>query len=900
MIKLLKFAYKFAYVKKKLYLCALKCVLLIPEILKNIAFWRERKEYTMKIPFKVSARTARLIGRENVASAKGAIIELVKNGYDADSECGLIYIDNRYSVFSDKISKEFYQELVSKGIDAALLGRVYEATETGYVLMQNADKANVEQLIAEQQATASLYIIDNGDGMTRQIIEDYWMTIGTDNKARNFVTRKGRIKVGAKGIGRFALDKLGQKCQMITIYDPEVHEERSEYTGYVWNVDWNDFEGVSQTLDLVNADIEGTADGYMTWINRLQLPEKLLKNLKTSSSHGTILHITQLRDVWTDDLVQQLFDDLGVLVPPAEQPDYAISLVSSRQPEEYGEVETAFCDDYDYKIEAHADANQNVSIKISRREYDVDSMPLSFFLRPHQQQYPYRKEDFDRGEWEVSRTFAQLVPGYKGADVYDVLSRIGAFDFTFYFLKRGSNKSEEARFFYKRNPYGLRVQWLDKFSGIKIFRDGFRVRPYGEKGSSSYDWLELGARKQKSPAGVAKKEGGYRVEVENVAGSISISRLNNIEFDDKSSREGLQESPAFGLFKKILQGIIAIFEDDRAVIARELDADDTARNGSKRDMEQAERLAKRILENKRNGKSESNLHGESLTGGGKESGYDESQKNSLELLATLNEQREEEIKRLQSEQLMLRALASTGLMLASFGHDLNKLYNALNDRHDKIRSLFLEKIPESVFNGSEDRRNPYYLIENAKKTDAKMQNWLNFATNVIKRDKRKRPLTRLSSYFESLTQTWNGVFETRGIDFRCEGITGVQMRVFEIDLDSIFYNLFANSVEAFVYSREDRAREIKVQFTMTDKYIVCDYSDSGPGLSPDIANPDDIFKPFFTTKRNSNGEETGTGLGMWIVRQVATDNDAQLQITKPAYGFGLQIKFPIKYKQNNA
>ena len=50
----------------------------------------------MKIPFKVSARTARLIGRENVASAKGAIIELVKNGYDADSECGLIYIDNRY------------------------------------------------------------------------------------------------------------------------------------------------------------------------------------------------------------------------------------------------------------------------------------------------------------------------------------------------------------------------------------------------------------------------------------------------------------------------------------------------------------------------------------------------------------------------------------------------------------------------------------------------------------------------------------------------------------------------------------------------------------------------------------------------------------------------------------
>ena len=37
-----------------------------------------------RIPFKVSARTARLIGRENVATSKGAIIELVKNGYDAE------------------------------------------------------------------------------------------------------------------------------------------------------------------------------------------------------------------------------------------------------------------------------------------------------------------------------------------------------------------------------------------------------------------------------------------------------------------------------------------------------------------------------------------------------------------------------------------------------------------------------------------------------------------------------------------------------------------------------------------------------------------------------------------------------------------------------------------------
>ena len=50
----------------------------------------------IRIPFKVSARTARLIGRENVATSKGAIIELVKNGYDADSRFSIVLIDKYF------------------------------------------------------------------------------------------------------------------------------------------------------------------------------------------------------------------------------------------------------------------------------------------------------------------------------------------------------------------------------------------------------------------------------------------------------------------------------------------------------------------------------------------------------------------------------------------------------------------------------------------------------------------------------------------------------------------------------------------------------------------------------------------------------------------------------------
>ena len=130
-----------------------------------------------KISFSVSARTARLIGRENVANAEGALFELVKNCYDADSKVAIVLIDKKND---------------------------------------------------------SVFIIDSGDGMAEDIILNQWMTIGTDNKLTNATTLSGRVKAGAKGIGRFALDRLGEKCTMIT-YPGKA--------GYKWVVDWSDFEG---------------------------------------------------------------------------------------------------------------------------------------------------------------------------------------------------------------------------------------------------------------------------------------------------------------------------------------------------------------------------------------------------------------------------------------------------------------------------------------------------------------------------------------------------------------------------------------------------------------------------------------------------------------------------------
>ena len=146
------------------------------------------------IPFKVSARTARLIGRENVATSKGAIIELVKNGYDADSPFCVVLVDNKYGVYHQELSKLDYKKLQELGCDPNLLSSIYQLDKDIYIEKSDVNIEQIGILKQQLQKNSVLYIIDAGEGMTGDIIRNYWMTIGTDNQSSNFLSLGGRVK----------------------------------------------------------------------------------------------------------------------------------------------------------------------------------------------------------------------------------------------------------------------------------------------------------------------------------------------------------------------------------------------------------------------------------------------------------------------------------------------------------------------------------------------------------------------------------------------------------------------------------------------------------------------------------------------------------------------------------
>ncbi|QOS77064.1 sensor histidine kinase [Paenibacillus sp. JNUCC31] len=782
-----------------------------------------------QIPFKVSARAARLIGRENVSNADGALIELIKNSYDAGASICVVYFD------------------------------------------------------CTNQDDNSIYIIDNGHGMNAQVIEDNWMTIGTDNKEHDYLGEDGRVKAGAKGIGRFALDRLGGKAEMIT------HPKSGKET-YFWNVNWEDFEETGTTIENVYANIEINQgfDFQNSVKNLLDLFEQRIDFKRHKFNNGTILKIKELRDDWSDYYIDKINTNLEFLVPAKEQTIFELYVFNKEFPKKYGQISSLAEYDFDYKLRAIVLPNKNIEIEIHRNELDLKLVDMDLFELEEMKAAPYDIDTFKRGFFQKSTTLNYLLPNFEKEFNKNVLDNLGGFEFTMYFIKRSFSNNDRKKFFYRNFDSGKRDSWMNTFSGIKVYRDYFRVRPYGEMEGSSFDWLMLGERAAKSPAAPSHKTGSWRVRPNQISGSISISRLNNLNFEDKSSREGFQENKEFQALKEIIKKIVHEFEYDRQYVMRALDKLYSKKNFDEQDRKQADKIAKNILN-----KMVDNEHEDigTLT----EKNIKSLNAHNVNILAKSYLAQQRSFKDLITENQLLRALASTGLTLTSFAHDLSNLSSNILHRNNNVKKMMSRLIDDHQLLELKEYQNPFVLIDDMAKEDERLKNWLEFSLNTIKVDKRKRNKVDLYKYFEVFERSWNPVLTFQKVNIVVPSSMDNErfyFRIFEIDFDSIFNNLISNSLSAFRREDASEKREIRIELYEINDELVINYSDSGPGLSQDINEPFKIFDPLFTTKRDKAGKEVGTGLGMWIVRSTVDYYNGLIKITNIRPGFSLQLVFP--------
>jgi signal transduction histidine kinase len=810
----------------------------------------------VKIPFKVSARTAKLIGLENFSNEEGAIIELVKNTYDADAKNCVLIFDLKYK----RIIKEGEKEKEREVFD-----------------IQNS----------------KIYVIDNGSGMTKDVITNQWMTIGTDDKLYKHLTDNGRIKTGAKGIGRFALNRLGTATNLVTV---SIDKKTNQKKGINWNVNWNDFDKSGTTVSEVKAEIQENDSLSIKEIiqSKFNRFDNIISSLKeTSFETGTIIEISNLNDIWEESQLDNLFGNLEMLLPPKELSDFHIHFFSTSHPDKYGKVKTAYYDDFDYKVEAKYldDNDKNVKITITRNELDIEALEDKYkevFDFKTMKDFPFRLDDLKAKTFTITKSVNELFS--KELDV-KAIDKIGKFIFTFYFLKNTISDDKKDGDL-KKYPYrgfnsANRKSWLKRFGGVKIFRDDFRIRPYGENGD---DWLKLGERQAQSPGGAGQKMGGYRIRPNQIAGTINISRVYNASFQDKSGREGIQENNAFELFKNILIELISAFEKDRNTIMFNLSELHKKRNKEAEDkrkaIEEAERIRKEKEERENNNSDESKSRTDEET---EEDSTEETLAKGVQILKEEVEEKDEEIR-------ILRNLASVGLIISSFAHELKSLRSRLIPRTTFLLKELKNHLNQKELEKSLDKDdNPFYMIKLIQEEDTKFKHWLDYSLNTLKKDKRERRNLDFNKYFETFKSTWKKALEQRNIDLKISNIgsSPCVIRAFEVDMDSIFNNLLSNSLNALKGSKQ-KSKVIAIEWKKNNDDIEIIFTDNGKGLDIKYKDkPEEIFNLFETSKTDRHGNKIGTGLGLYIVKTIIQEYNNSTISVKPK---DVGVLFIIKFK----
>ena len=143
---------------------------------------------------------------------------------------------------------------------------------------------------------------------------------------------------------------------------------------------------------------------------------------------------------------------------------------------------------YDYKISFDIKGDQ-VRLSIIRNEFDFkasfDTIVEGAGFSEEDKKY------FVGTPIEEELSFTKLMSSKK----VTITNTIGDFSGMFLFAKIQYQDEDKQKYYYK-NDKQVSLPW----KGVRIYRDNFRVRPYGDHDTSEYDWLLLANRKAKSPA----------------------------------------------------------------------------------------------------------------------------------------------------------------------------------------------------------------------------------------------------------------------------------------------------------------------------------------------------------------------------------------------------------------
>lgn len=845
----------------------------------------------MQIEFSVGAKAARLIGRENISDVDGALVELIKNAYDADATCVWVDFSMPFPDIPQQVSVSLLTEHLTTE-EIALVRTCYEENDGRWIRKETLSKEQEDELRSILFSHNQILVADNGSGMTEDIVKSVWMYIGTSDKEYNAVSPKGRVKTGAKGIGRFALDKLSRKSVMYTRSDENAIE--GDVT-LKWQMDWDQFVNARLLKD-IKADMDEIGRPY----------EELVKtaagdNFDRLKGHdwttGTMIVLTPVREPWSERLFQRVNSNLQSINPIGNADKFRVIVHNRFYPEyDFATKEVAIADeDFDYRIKAAYDGDRILRIALLRNEVNMRRKTVTitsdlasaernvseFWEREAFQSEGYRREDYGR-EIVFEKEVTELLP----RDSLDKIRRVGAFEAELYFLRRDNNEYE----IMKHVAVKKRKSLVAQFSGVKLYRDSFKVRPYGDEGTLA-DWLEMGSRVQKSPAPVSHPTGPWRVQPYQIIGMVKIGRGANPYLTDTANREGMVLNETYYIFVSLLQECLKIFEYDRQYIYREYakwkkGIEDELKSHISRVQEAAVKAAEKKRKSK--GQDKQELEEISIQERIPADEWEDAP-TAGEMLDTVFEMMQKEEKEIKNRQIV-QILSSSGIVINTFFHEFHAINTKFHVQASQLRSRVEYAMGGRPYAGL-PAYNPFDRLDVVEESDELVASFLDVIMEGLRKDNLKREKTSMKKTVCHILRKWEPLLKEKHIliapfvfeEESAEYLYPIAM----VDMYIILNNVLLNAAWFFEQGYHPD-RRVTVRFEEDKEHIYQYLENNGPPLSDKYrGNPDIIFEMGETSK----GDE-GTGLGLWAVKEAVERYDSTVHVLREKTdGFGICISW---------
>ena len=774
-----------------------------------------KREYDLKtLNFKTNARHVGQLGRELVTDFVTALVELIKNSYDADA----------YGV---------------------------------KIILENPNTPNSRIILA-----------DTGSGMSRDDFENKWMVIGTNNKISEPYTPKGRKKAGQKGIGRFSVERLAEKVSVYSFTKDE--------SPFKVSINWNSFEDFNSETILqkivilrnrqdvsaakyINCQLDAFFESVKVSDNDKQnvkhilglskinytsffdldtldlLENEIVKTIKKYENVELLIgdvgaeleELTDEESLKYNSLLASIYADCNVqnqetgmiLVMEGLRDDWKQKDIDKLQKELRLLVAPNFIDEVPFKIELSAKDFRVDDIVLVNEILDLRFAEVDAKISDHGQkkQIIYK----DNNGTEVNNEHNLEHPLLCG----DLELKL------YYFIRDSKHLARPGA------GYNFRYaqQILDTYCGVKIYRDNFRVKPYGDIGN---DWLLLDQAK-------VRDTHGYLVGNNQVIGVVRISDKSNPQLVDATNREGIIENEAYTQlvdFVKECTTLISEIRKDEYLKNKENKFDELKEKKKKIDSS-IESIAKASGSNQETISKIIKIKQD----------YDSYYEN-------LEDAYKEEINYQQSELNLYKNLASLGILTGSFGHETSDIVSRI------LVALQLINVNLDKPQKHEDVRKTLQYIRD---DFSRIFSYTSLIDGFLR--KKKRSINNELSFEETLNDVcilYRDIIKSFNIDLLSHCDSTVSMKMAQIDLESIIINMITNAYEQV---KGKKHRIISVDITQNISNIVISFQDSGSGVPADMRKK--IFMPFMTTKEN------GIGLGLNIVKDIVDRYHGTIVIT---------------------